>query len=50
MRGNAGGLVGGNGKVMYLRTSRRPGKEVKVCVFFSQERGKRSKAQRSETG
>lgn len=51
VRGSAGGLIGGDGKVMsYLRTSRSPGKEVKTHVFFSQERGEKSKAQWSETG
>lgn len=44
MRGSAGGLVGRDSKVMYyLRTSRRPGKEVKIHVLFSQERGEKVK-------
>lgn len=51
MKGSADGLAGGDGKVMYyLRTSRRPGKEGKIHVFFSQERGEKSKAQWSEAG
>lgn len=50
MRGSAGGLVGRDGKLMCdLITLRRAAKEVKIHVFFSEERGEKSKAQWSET-
>lgn len=46
-----GGLTCGDGKaVYYLRTSGKPGKEVKTHGFFSQERGQKRKAQWSASG
>lgn len=49
-RETPGGLTGGDGKAMYyLRSSEKPGKEVKTPGLFFQEGGQKRKAQWNES-